>query len=50
MSPTLVIPFSDDTNLKCECWVWNFGNLRVNSSPNAESEFIKAYQLFLIKL
>lgn len=50
MSPTLIIPFTDDTHLKVECWVWNFGNLKVNSVQNSEFELVKAYQLFLIKL
>ncbi len=32
VSPTLIVPFSDATHKESECWVWNFGDLKINSA------------------
>lgn len=46
-SPTLIIPFSNDA--QGECWVWNFGNLRIDSIED-QSEQAANYQLYTLKL
>lgn len=46
-SPTLIVPFNDDS--EGECWVWNFGNLRIDSVDDKSEQAVN-YQLYNLKL
>lgn len=46
-SPILILPFSMNNDLKCECWIINLGNLKVHTQQHEDNNY-DCYKLELI--
>ena len=52
-APLIILPFTQNNDIKSECWIFNLGNLRIRTDDqvfDANSEQGKMYDMFNIDL